>query len=315
MASGTGRLVGPLGAGVFAVALTACTVNVNTDGATASETHTFKVTGTSKITLDTFDGAIEVHAWDRPEVEVVVEKQAQDDARLKDITVEKSQDGDQVTLRVRVPGAVPRRTASASSGPSGVVSGVNFSPSARLRVAVPKSSALDLKSGDGSITVEEVTGVASLRTDDGSIVASRMSGEVMARTDDGSIRFREMTGKVDVETGDGSVVVGGTLTHLRAKTGDGSVRIGVEPGSRFEDDWTVETRDGSVEVRLPEVVDVVVDAVTTDGGIRSNSPGLTVERSADDHDDRSRRELRSTLGAGGRTLRVRTGDGTIRFER
>ncbi len=180
---------------------------------------------------------------------------------------------------------------------------------------MPKSSALDLRSGDGSITVEEVTGIASLRTDDGSIVASRLSGEVMARTDDGSIRFREITGKVDVETGDGSVVVGGTLTHLRAKTGDGSVRIGVEPGSRFEDDWTVETRDGSVEVRLPEAVDVVVDAVTTDGGIRSNYPGLTVDRSDDDHDDRSRRELRGTVGAGGRTLRVRTGDGTIRFER
>jgi putative adhesin len=306
MASATGRLVGPLGAGALAVALAACTVNVNTDGATASETHMFKVTGASRIILDTFDGAIEVHAWDRPEVEVVVEKQAQDEARLKDITVEKSQDGDQVTLRVRGP---------ASSGSSGVVIGVNFSPSARLRVAVPKSSALDLRSGDGSITVEEVTGIASLRTDDGSIVASRLSGEVLARTDDGSIRFREITGKVDVETGDGSVVVDGTLTHLRAKTGDGSVRIGVEAGSRVEDDWTVETRDGSVEVRLPEAVDVVVDAVTTDGGIRSNYPGLTVERADDDHDDRSRRELHGTLGAGGRTLRVRTGDGTIRFAR
>ena len=306
MASRMGRLVGALSAGVLAVAFTACTVNVNTDGATASETHTFKVTGSSKITLDTFDGAIEVHAWDRPEVEVVVEKQAQDEARLKEITVEKSQDGDSVTLRVRGP---------ASSGTSGLVIGVNFSPSARLRVAVPTSIALDLRSGDGSITVEGVTGTAALKTDDGSIVVSRLSGEVMARTDDGSIRLREITGKVDVETGDGSVAVGGTLTHLRAKTGDGSVRIGIEAGSRVEDDWTVETRDGSVEVRLPEAVDVVVDAVTTDGGIRSDYPGLAVERPDDDRDDRSRRELRGTLGAGGHTLRVRTGDGRIRFER
>ena len=133
MASGTGRLVGLLGAGALAVTLTACTVNVNTDGATASETHTFKVTGTSKITLDTFDGAIEVHAWDRPEVEVVVEKQAQDEARLKDITVEKSQDGDQITLRVRGP---------ASSGSSGVVIGVQLlaqRPAARRRAQVERA--------------------------------------------------------------------------------------------------------------------------------------------------------------------------------
>jgi hypothetical protein len=303
--AGVSGLVGSVGAGALAVALSACTVNLNTDGATASETHSFKVTGTPKVSLDTFDGAIEVHAWDRAEVEVVVEKQAQDEARLQEITVEKSQEGDQVTLRVRGP---------SSSGSNGVVIGVNFSPSARLRVAVPRSTAVDLRSGDGSITIEEISGATSLRTDDGSIVASRLSGDVLARTDDGAIRFREITGKVDVETGDGSVVVGGTLTHLRAKTGDGSVRIAVEAGSKVEDDWTVETRDGSVEIRLPEVVDVMVDAVTSDGGIRSNYPGLTVER-RDDEDDRSRRELRGTLGAGGRTLRVRTGDGTIRFER
>lgn len=299
------RHVGSLGAAALAVALGGCTVNVNTDGATASERHAFTVTGTPKVTLDTFDGSIEVHSWDRPDVEVVVEKQAQDEAKLEEITVEKSQDGDQVTLRVRGP---------ASSGSDGIVIGVHYSPSARLRVAVPRATMLDLRSGDGSITVEEITGTASLRTDDGAIVASRLSGEVLARTDDGSIRFREMTGKVDVETGDGSVVVGGTLTHLRAKTGDGSVRVAVEPGSRVEEDWTVETRDGSVEVRLPETMDVVVDAVTSDGSIRSNYPGLTVER-GDDDEDRSRRELRGTLGGGGRTLRIRTGDGTIRFER
>ena len=136
---------------------------------------------------------------------------------------------------------------------------------------------------------------------------------MLARTDDGSIRIREMTGKIDVETGDGSVVVAGTFTHLRAKTGDGSVRIAADPGSRVEEDWVVETRDGSIEVRLPEAIDVAVDAVTTDGAVRSNYPGLTVERRDDDED--SRRELRGTLGAGGRTLRIRTGDGTIRFER
>ncbi len=305
MASGAGT-VGALGAAALAATLGACTVNVNTDGATASETHTFKVTGNSKVTLDTFDGSIEVHAWDRPDVEVVVEKQAQDDARLQEITVDKSQDGDQVTLRVRGP--------ASSSGSNGIVIGVHLSPSARLRVAVPKTTTLDLRSGDGSITVEEITGTATLRTDDGSIVAARLAGEVVARTDDGSIRFREITGKVDVETGDGSIVVGGTLTHVRAKTGDGSVRIALEPGSRVEDDWSLETRDGSVEVRLPEALDVVVDAVTSDGRVSSNYPGLSVERS-DDDDDRSRRELRGTLGAGGRTLRVRTGDGAIRFER
>ena len=295
------------GAALLAMSLAGCTVNVNTEGATASETHTYKVGASPRITLDTFDGSIEVHSWDRPEVEVIVEKQAQDESLLQQIVVEQSQDGDAITLRVRGP---------AERGNSGIQIGVVFSPGAKLRVALPKSASLDLKSGDGSITVEDVAGTIVMRSDDGSIVGLRVTGDVRARTDDGAIRLRESSGKVDVETLDGSVIVNGTFTHLRAKTGDGSVRIAVENGSTLEDDWAVETRDGSVEVRLPEGLALMVDASTSDGSIRSSYPGLTVPARTEGDEDRDEdgRQLKATLGQGSRTLRVRTGDGTIRFE-
>ncbi len=296
--------IGGLGAALLASLLSACTVNVNTEGATATDTRKFTVTGPPTVTLDTFDGAIEVHSWDRNEVEVVVDKQAQDDALLAQIVVEQSQEGDHVTVRVRGPAEASR---------SGLVIGVSFSPRATLRVALPKSATLELKSGDGSITVEDVTGTVTLQSGDGSIVGTRLSGGVRARTEDGSIRLREATGKIDVETLDGSIVVNGTLTHLRAVTGDGSVRIGADGGSALADDWLVETRDGTVEVRLPQGVGAVVDASTSDGVIRSSYPGLTIpDRPEGERTDR--RELKSTLGAGGHTLRVRTGDGSIRFE-
>jgi Putative adhesin len=299
--------VGVTGVALVALALTGCTVNVNTEGATASETHTFKVGAAPKITLDTFDGSIEVHSWDRAEVEVIVEKQAQDDTLLQQIVVEQSQDGDAVTLRVRGP---------AASGHDGIQIGVVYSPGAKLRVALPKSVTLDIRSGDGSITVEDVSGTVTMRSGDGSIVGLRVSGDVRATTDDGSIRLRETTGKVDVETLDGSVIVNGTFTALRAKSGDGSVRIAADKGSAVESDWLVDTEDGSVEVRLPEGLSAVVDAATSDGSIRSSYPGLTVPETPDGEGERrdDGRQLKATLGQGGHTLRVRTGDGTIRFE-
>lgn len=297
--------VGAAGAALLALALSGCTVNVNTEGATASETHQFKVGQAPTLTLDTFDGSIDVHSWDRPEIEVIVEKQAQDDSLLQQIVVEKSQDGDAVSLRVRGP---------ADRGHNGIQIGMVLSPGAKLRVALPRATALDLRSGDGSISVEDVAGTVAMRSDDGSLVGLRISGDVRARTDDGSIRMREMTGKVDVETLDGSVVVNGTVTHLRVKTGDGSVRIAAERGSALEDDWSIETRDGSVEVRLPEGLAALIDAVTSDGSIRSSYPGLDVPARSEDDERRDGRELKATLGAGGRTIRVRTADGSIRFE-
>lgn len=296
-------------AGLVALAagLAACTVNVNTEGATAQETHTFTVGSAPSITLETFDGAIEVHSWDRQEVEVVVEKQAQDDGLLQQIVVEKSQEGNQVTLRVKGP---------AGRSHDGIQIGVVFSPSAKLRVALPRAATLDLRSGDGSITVEDVSGQLTLRTADGSVSGLRLSGELRVRTDDGSIRLRETTGKVDVETLDGSVTVNGLLTLLRAKSGDGSVRVTAEKGSALSDDWSVETTDGTVELRLPEDLAAEIDAVTSDGSIRSSHPHLSVpERRGEDEDrDEDRRALKATLGGGGHTLRVRTGDGSIRFE-
>lgn len=298
-----------VGVAVLASALASgCTINVNTEGANGSETHTFEVTGTPTVNLDTFDGAIEVHSWDRPTVEVIVDKRAQDDGLLAQIKVEKQQDGNAVTLRVVGP----------SESRDGIQIGVVLSPSARLRVAVPKSSTLELRSRDGNLNVEDVSGTIVMQSGDGNILGQRLTGDIRARTDDGSVRLREATGKVDVETLDGSVIVNGTLTHLRAKTGDGTMRIAAESGSRLADDWLVETRDGSVEIRLPETLDAEVDAETDDGSIRSTYRGLDVPREEgddrEDRRDRDRKQLRTTVGAGGKVLRVRTGDGAIRFE-
>ncbi|MEP7118053.1 MAG: DUF4097 family beta strand repeat-containing protein, partial [Acidobacteriota bacterium] len=84
--------------------------------------------------------------------------------------------------------------------------------------------------------------------------------------------------------------------------------------SALADDWLVETGDGTVEVRLPAGASLAIDATTSDGAIRSSYPGLTVPDHTEEGERSDRRELKATLGAGGHTLRVRTGDGSIRFE-
>jgi len=52
-----------------------------------------------------------------------------------------------------------------------------------------------------------------------------------------------------------------------------------------------------------------------DGDVRSSYPGLSTETEGGEGRERRRRELRAKLGQGGPVLKVRTGDGTIRFER
>jgi DUF4097 and DUF4098 domain-containing protein YvlB len=287
-------------------------VNLQTEGLSARETKTFTVTGQPQLVLDTFDGAIELHSWDRPEVEVEIEKRAMEQTLLDEITITSEQKGDVITLKVTGP---TRRQFR------GVTVGVHISPTARLRVAVPRNSNIQATSGDGSIRAEALDGTLQLTTVDGSVVGSRLGGEIKIRSGDGAIRLDNVTGNLDLETDDGSIVLDAKPTVLRARTGDGSIRAQIEPDTVMTDNWDLTTSDGTVVITLPGLFNAEVDAETNDGTVRTTHPLLGDDRDqrrdGEGRDQRRerRRTLRSTMGEGGKLLRIRTGDGSIRIER
>lgn len=293
------------------VAAAGCEVNLNTEGLSARETKTYTVKGQPTVVLDTFDGAIELHSWDRAEVEVEIEKRAMEQALLDEIKVEASQQGDVITLKVTGPSRTEFR---------GVTIGMHISPTARLRVAVPRLSNIQATSGDGAIRAESIDGRIVLNTADGSVTAARLAGDLQIRSGDGAIRLEDVSGKLDLETTDGSIGFEGRPTVLKARTGDGAIRASIDPDTTMAEDWEVTTSDGSVVLTLPGVFNAEIDAETSDGSVRSSHPLLNDDRerrSGEGNDDRRerRRTLRARMGDGGKVLRVRTGDGSIRFER
>jgi DUF4097 and DUF4098 domain-containing protein YvlB len=289
----------------------ACEVNLNTEGLSASETKTFKVAGQPDVILDTFDGAIELHSWDRPEVEVEIEKRAMEQALLDEIKIETQQKGDTVTVKVLGPDRSEYR---------GITVGVHISPTARLRVAVPRSSNIQANSGDGSIRAESIEGRLVLTTSDGAVTGSRLGGTVQVRSGDGSIRLENVTGTLDLETTDGTITLEGKPAVLKARTGDGSIRTTIEPDTAMTDNWDLTTSDGTITLVLPGIFNADVDAETSDGVVRVSHPLLeadAAETSGEGREERRerRRMLRSKMGDGGKILRLRTGDGSIRIER
>jgi DUF4097 and DUF4098 domain-containing protein YvlB len=256
------------------------------------EEKRFTTTGTPDIALSTFDGSIEIRAWDKPEVEVIVEKRASSKEAAQEIEIHTEQNGNQVTVDVKA----PKMTGFA----------IHFSRSAKLIVSMPASSNVMAKSGDGSIDLTRIAGRLDLRTGDGSIHGRDLAGDVKAHTGDGSIRLEGVTGTLDVDTGDGSVMASGRLSSVQARSGDGSLTIHAETGSSPAADWDLRTGDGSVTLELPDGFNGELDAHTGDGGIRMNDITLsnvtgTIGKST----------VRGRLGSGGRAIRVRTGDGSI----
>jgi hypothetical protein len=292
-----------IAAAVLAVA--GCEVNLNSEGIVSRETKTFTVSGQPEVLVETFNGAIEIHSWDRSEVEIEVEKRAMEQTLVDDMKIVAEQQGNKIVLKVTSPGRYESR---------GIQIGVNFSPSARLRIALPRRSQIDAKSNDGSITVEDVTGKVTLNTGDGSVRATRVSGEVLVRSGDGGIRMDAVEGKLDLETDDGSITGEVRPTALRAHTGDGSIRLELLNDSKMDADWDVQTSDGSVVLTLPGDFAAELDAESRDGAVRSTHPAIKSETREGESREERRRSLRATLGGGGKILRVRTGDGSIRIE-
>src|SRR5688572_18553983 len=299
---------------VACAALSACEVNLNTEGLSARETLTFKVSGQPQVVLDTFDGAIELHSWDRPEVEVEIEKRAMEQALIDEIKVESSQKNGVVTVKVTGPSRAEFR---------GVTIGMHISPTARLRVAVPRNSNVEATSGDGSIRAEAIEGKLLLSTSDGSVTGTRLGGDIQIRSGDGSIRLDNVTGKLDLETTDGTVVVDGRPAVLKARTGDGSIRATIEPDTVMVDNWELTTSDGTIVLTLPGSFNAELDAETSDGVVRTSHPLLGETTDArplgedvirEERRER-RRTLRSKIGDGRKVVRIRTGDGSIRIER
>jgi len=258
----------------------------------------FTTAGRPDVSVSTFDGSIEIRPWDKPDVQVVVEKHARDKADADDIDVRVEQNGDHVIVDVK-----SRRNGE----------GFHFgwtSLSARLIVSAPAAANITARSGDGSIDVERISGRLDLKSGDGSIRGRDLGGAVTAHSGDGSIKLDGVTGALDVDTGDGSIMVAGKLTAVRARSGDGGVTVRAEPGSAPSADWNITTGDGSVTLEVPEGFGAELDAHTGDGRVRLQD--VTVSNVVG---ELGKDTVKGRLGAGGHALRVRTGDGSITLRR
>jgi DUF4097 and DUF4098 domain-containing protein YvlB len=277
----------------------ACVVSVDSQGQIAREEKRYTVTGTPELRLTTFDGSIEIQAWDKPDVAIDVEKRGATKEAVDNLEIKTSQDGNLIELEVKRPRAES-------------FSGIGFhqSASARLIVSVPKDVNVIARSGDGSIQIERVRGRLELRTGDGSIRASEVSGDLILDTGDGSITVEGARGSLQLDTGDGGVNVSGRLTSVKLHTGDGSIVYRAEPGTEMSDNWEITTGDGGVTLYLPPGFNAELDAHTGDGAIRND---LSISSEVESDREHSRRTLRGRLGSGGKQIRVRTGDGTIRL--
>jgi hypothetical protein len=149
---------------------------------------------------------------------------------------------------------------------------------------------------------------AEVRTGDGSIRAQSVTGDLRCSTGDGNIEMSGVSGALKASTGDGRIQVDGRFERLDLGTGDGSIDATAAEGSRVAERWRLHTGDGSVILRIPEKLAFDFDLSSGDGSISVDPPEVT-------DGNRKEHRYRGRVGGGGMLVNVSTGDGSIRLVR
>jgi hypothetical protein len=171
-------------------------------------------------------------------------------------------------------------------------------------VTVPPQVQLAVRTTDGAIDCEPLSGRLLFESSDGAIRAKGLKGDIEAHSNDGRVTLEELDGRLRARTRDGRLTTSGRFDELDLGAGDGHVDAFVRPGSQPASGWNVETGDGAVSLRIPHDINTLLDARTRDGHINLELP-ITVQGRL------ARRQLIGELNNGGPTLRIRTGDGSI----
>jgi hypothetical protein len=274
-----------IGMALLATGLFAATVQAD------DYTKTFTVSNRANVRVDTNDGSVVVTTSDTKEVEFRVEYQGY--TLGKSLEIESNQHGDEVELIARIP--------------HGFHISLGVMRRLHIEVHMPKDADLQIKTGDGSIKANDLSGTIDLHSGDGSLTVGSLKGSVRLHTGDGSIEGSDLDGKCDASSGDGRIRLAGRFDVLSAKSGDGSIGIQALHGSKLDSSWSITSGDGGIDVAVPADLPANIEASSGDGRITTDIP-ITLEGVI------SKSHVHGKMNGGGSTLTIHTGDGSIHLK-
>lgn len=127
------------------------------------------------------------------------------------------------------------------------------------------------------------------------------------RANNGGIRVADVSGDIHFDTQNGGVHLAGVGGDVRGRTENGGLHVELSGDRWVGAGLDVKTANGGVDLRVPEGYSAELVTGTVNGGFDIEFP-VTVT-------GRIRRQLRTTLGDGGATVRVTTTNGGVHIRR
>jgi len=269
--------------------------------------HPLKAGG--RLTMEGFNGGIEISAWDQDTVDISGTKYARSQGDAAAIRIDVNHAPDAVSVRAVRP--------DYRHGNYGV----------RFAVKVPRNAVLErIGTSNGSIRIAEGAGPSRLRTSNGHIEVQHLRGSLYAETSNGPVEVTDNDGPVEAHSSNGHIRIEGLRGTLEATTSNSSIRARIErPGESVR----LRSSNGQIDLTMPDGVQCPVTAHTSNSGITLRLPGevnarLTAQTSNGSimsdfemrmHGEFTRHHLEGNIGNGGPLLDLTSSNGGIRILR
>jgi hypothetical protein len=179
--------------------------------------------------------------------------------------------------------------------------------STRVTVLLPKGVRLEARTGNGEVTIDRASNDVDVSTGNGDVRVRLTAGRVDARTGNGELDIEGATGPVEASTGNGRVTVTTSTGPVSVSTGNGEIDVRMNAISGTGD-MEFATGNGSVTVAVPANFNGDIEARTGHGEFRSDFEIRVQGRL-------NPRNIRGTIGSGGRRIRMVSGNGALELRR
>ncbi|MBL0387498.1 DUF4097 family beta strand repeat protein [Tumebacillus sp. ITR2] len=275
---------------------------------TKDETKTVELTpvaGTTRLNVHIHNGEIAVRTWDQPHVQAEIRVRIRGDEKAPMENFWKlRQFGSEVKFE-------QEHTHSWFLGP-------HVRIDVTLNVPAALTSAY-LKTHNGFIEVEMFNGDVDAHTSNGALRIVDVEGKVEAHTHNGHVEILRIDGPVDVTSHNGMLDLDKVTEKINAHTHNGQVllrdcgqsvtvsthngQIKVNQQVQLQGTWSLNTSNGSVEMRVPTNTDAMYKLHTSAGRITGNA--LPVQTSG------FSQKLTVTTGQGTNLIDIHTSAGGI----
>jgi hypothetical protein len=273
--------------------------------------HSYGLKPDGRVTVEGFNGSIEVSGWDQDKVDISGTKYAPTPELLESLKIDIDSRGDAVHVRAIRP--------SSTRGNMGV----------KFAIKVPRRAQLErVVSSNGNVRLLDAEGAAKVRTSNGSVRAQNLKGALDAQTSNGTIEVLQLAGNATLRTSNGRVRAEDVRGGIEAVTSNGSINVKLEKMDAGRN-IRLETSNGGVDLTLPRDLRSNVRVTTSNSGITLHAPsGLNARVSARTthgsattdlevkrEGDSGKSRLEGTIGSGGSTIDLQTTNGSIRLLR